>query len=87
MDWELTQCDLNRDVHIERWMLQPIGLSIQVRHLSHLFRVYIKTKGADTVCRVEESVTPKGKSVAEAVSEAFNPVKRLEKRIAQRASA
>lgn len=83
MDWELTQCDLNRDVHIERWMLQPIGLSIQVRHLSHLFRIYIKTKGVDTVCRVEESVTPKGKSVAEAVSEAFNPVKRLEKRIAQ----
>lgn len=49
MDWELTQCDLNKDVRIERCMLLPIRLSIQVRHLSHLLRVYIKTKGEDTV--------------------------------------
>ena len=82
MDWELTQCDLNRDVHLERWMLLPIGLSIQVRHLSHLFRVYIKIKGRDTVCRVEESVTPKGKSVVESVNDIFNPTERLEKQIA-----
>ena len=83
MDWELTQCDLNKDVHIERWVLQPLRLSIQVRHLSHLFRVYIKTKGGDTLCRVEESVTPKGKCVAEAINDVFNPVERVEKQIAQ----
>jgi hypothetical protein len=83
MDWELTQCDLNKDVHIERWVSQPLHLSIQVRHLSHLFRVYIKTKGGDTLCRVEESVTHKGKCVAEAINDVFNPTERLEKQIAQ----
>ena len=82
MSWEITQCDINRDVQIERWM-QPIGLSIQVRHLSHLFRVYMKTKGPDTVCRVEESVIPKGKSIVESINDIFNPTERLEKRFAE----
>lgn len=81
MSWELTQCDLNRDVHIERW-LQPTGLSIQVRHLSHLLRVYIKSRGKDTVCRVEEITSFKDKSVVEVIGEIFNPVERLEKQIA-----
>lgn len=82
MNWELTQCDINKDVQIERWM-QPIGLSIQVRHLSHLFRVYMKTKGEDTVCRIEESVTPNGKSVLESVNDIFNPTERLEMKITE----
>jgi hypothetical protein len=81
MDWELTQCDINKDVRIENW-LQLTGLSIQVRHVCHLFRVYIKSRGKDTVCRVEESISSKNKSVVEAINEIFNPTERLEKQIA-----
>ena len=83
MNWELTQCDLNKDVHIERWMLVPTGLSIQVRHMSHLFRVYIKSMGSDLVCRVEESIAFKGKSAVEAINGIFNPTERLEKQISE----
>ena len=82
MSWELTQCDINKDVRIERWW-QPIGLSIQVRHLSHLLRVYIKTKGEDTVCRVEESINSKCKSVTEVINDIFNPTERLEMKITE----
>jgi hypothetical protein len=82
MSWELTQCDINKDVRIEKW-LHPAGLSIQVRQMSHLFRVYIKAKGEDTVCRVEESISSKNKSVVEAINEIFNPTERLEKQIAE----
>lgn len=82
MDWELTQCDINKDIRIEKW-LQPTGLSIQVRHMSHLFRVYIKSKGKDTVCRVEESISSKDRSVVESINDIFNPTQKLEKQIAE----
>ena len=82
MDWQLTQCDINKDVRIEKW-LQSAGISIQVRHMSHLFRVYIKSKGKDTVCRVEESISFKDKSVVESNTDIFNPTQKLEKQIAE----
>ena len=82
MDWELTQCDMNKDIRIEKW-LQPTGLSIQVRHMSRLFRVYIKSKDRDTVCRVEESISFKEKSVTESITDIFNPTQKLEKQIAE----
>jgi hypothetical protein len=81
MRWELKQCDINRDVRVSDW-LQLTGLKIQLRHAFHLFRVYIKSKGKDTVCRVEESVNfPNNKSVVEAINAIFNPTERLEKQI------
>ena len=55
MTWDLTECDLNRDVPVNNW-LQVIGIKIQVRRLDHLFRIYIKSMGKDTVCRTEESI-------------------------------
>ena len=82
LHWELTQCDINKYIRIEKW-LQPTGLSIQVRHMSHLFRVYIKSKGKDTVCRVEESISSKDKSVVESINDIFNPTQKLEKQIAE----
>jgi hypothetical protein len=81
MQWYLTQCDINKDVKVNDW-LQSTGLNIQVRHMFHLFRIYIKTKGADTLCRVEESISPNNKSAIEAISDIFNPNERLEKQIA-----
>ncbi|MGA7370433.1 MAG: hypothetical protein WBX01_14990, partial [Nitrososphaeraceae archaeon] len=56
MQWYLIQCDINRDVKVGDW-LQFTGIKIQVRHAFHLFRIYIKSKGKDTVCRVEESIS------------------------------
>jgi hypothetical protein len=81
MRWELKQCDINRDVRVTDW-LQLTALKIQLRHAFHLFRVYIKSKGKDTVCRVEESINfPHNRSVVEAINAIFNPTERLEKQI------
>jgi len=71
MEWELTECDINKDIIVSGW-LQFTGLKIHVRHLDHLFRVYIKSMGKDTVCRVEEIKHPK-KKVIEAINEIFDP--------------
>jgi hypothetical protein len=49
--------------------------------LDHLFRIYIKYKGKDSVCRVEESVTPngsKGASAIDTINDVFNPNLRIE---------
>jgi hypothetical protein len=81
MQWYLTQCDINKDVKVSDW-LQFTGLNIQVRHAFHLFRLYIKSKGEDTLCRVEESISLKNKSAIEAINDIFSPNERLEKQIA-----
>jgi hypothetical protein len=72
LEWELTQCDINKDVSVEEY-LQYTGIKVQVKHFDHLLRVYIKSMGKDTVCRVEESLNPKEKSAIEAISTIFNP--------------
>ena len=54
--------------------LQYAGLKVQVKHFDRLFRVYIKSIGRDTVCRVEESLNPKKKTAVQAINEIFpNP--------------
>ncbi len=80
MQWYLTQCEINRDVKIGDWM-QFTGLNVQVRHALRMFRVYIKSKGGDTFCRVEESISPENKSAMEAINDIFNPNERLERQI------
>jgi hypothetical protein len=85
MEWELTQCDINKDVRVSDW-LQFTGLKIQVKHLDHLFRIYIKSMGEKTVCRIEESLTcnisKNNKSSAiETVNNIFNPVEKVQKQI------
>jgi hypothetical protein len=83
MQWEMTQCDINKDIAVGDW-LQVTGLKIQLRHLDHLFRIYIKSRGADTVCRIEESLSFnrgnfKGRpSAVETINNIFNPSERLE---------
>jgi hypothetical protein len=81
MEWELTQCDINKDIVMSDW-LQFTGLKIHVRHLDHLFRIYIKSMGKDTVCRVEETKHPKkNKPVIEAINDIFNPNEKIENEI------
>jgi hypothetical protein len=85
MEWELTQCDVNRDIRVSDW-LQFTGIKIQVKHMDHLFRIYIKSMGEKRVCRIEESLTcnasKDGKSSAiETISAIFNPVEKVQKQI------
>jgi len=58
LEWELTQCDINKDVKVGEG-LQYSGIKVQVKHFDQLFRVYIKSIGKDTACRVEQSLNPK----------------------------
>ena len=75
LEWELTQCDINKDIKVGEG-LQYTGLKVQVKHFDRLFRVYIKSIGKDTVCRVEESLNPK-KTAVQAINEIFpNPNQR-----------
>jgi hypothetical protein len=66
--------------------LQFTGLKIQVKHLDHLFRIYIKSMGEKTVCRIEESLTCNASkndksSAIETVNNIFNPVEKVQKQI------
>ena len=71
MQWELTQCDINKDIMVVD-RLQVTGLKIQIKHLDHLFRVYIKSMGRDTVCRVEESCNSVNRPAIEAINNIFH---------------
>jgi len=76
LEWELTQCDINKDIKVGE-SLQYTGLKVQVKHFDRLFRVYIKSIGRDTACRVEESLNPKKKPAVQAINEIFpNPNQR-----------
>jgi len=71
MHWELTECDINKDIKVSHWF-HYVGSKIQVKHLDHLFCLYIKSMGEDTVYRVEERKHPK-KNAIEAINDIFNP--------------
>ncbi|PWU81211.1 MAG: hypothetical protein DLM72_08125 [Candidatus Nitrosopolaris wilkensis] len=81
MEWNLTECDINKDIKVSDW-LHFTGIHIEVKHLDHLFSVYIKSMGADTACRVEERMHPH-KSAIEVITDVFNPVERIEHKIAE----
>jgi hypothetical protein len=55
------------------------AVKIQVNHLDHLFKIYIKALG-NTICRVEEPKQPK-KSVVEFLNDIFNPLERIQKQL------
>ena len=80
MDWQITECDINRDIKLSH-LLHFSAIKIQVKYLDHLFRIYIKSMGKETVCRVEESLHPK-KSALETINNIFNPMEKVERQIA-----
>jgi hypothetical protein len=55
LEWELTECDINKDIKVSD-LLHFSAVKVQVKHLDHLFSIYIKSMGKDTVCRVEENI-------------------------------
>jgi hypothetical protein len=81
MEWELTECDINKDIEVSDWF-HYTGLKIQVKHIDHLFCLYVKPMGKDTIYRVEERKQPH-KNPLEFINDIFNPVERVEKQIAE----
>jgi hypothetical protein len=79
LEWELTECDINKDIKVTD-LLHFSGVKIQVKHLDHLFRIYIKALGKDTVCRVEENKQPK-KRAAEFLNDTLNPWEKIENQL------
>jgi hypothetical protein len=79
--WEFTECDINRDVKVSD-LLHISCVKVQVKHMDHLFRVYIKRRGNDTFCRVEETKNLK-MPVMEAIDQILNPFDRIEKQLSE----
>ena len=81
LEWDLTECDINKDIKISD-CFHFTSLKIQVKHLDHIFSLYVKSMGKDTALRIEERKHP-NKSPLEFINDTINPVERLEKRIAE----
>ena len=79
LEWELIECDINKDIKVTD-LLHFSSIKLQVKHLDHLFRIYIKALGKDTVCRVEEAKQPKKRAV-EFINDVLNPVEKIEKQL------
>jgi len=81
MEWILTECDLNKDIKVSDWF-HYTGPNIQIKHLDHLFSLYIKSMGEDTVDRIEERKYPH-KPAIDFINDIFNPIERVEKIISE----
>ncbi|MGB8935173.1 MAG: hypothetical protein WCC17_08715 [Candidatus Nitrosopolaris sp.] len=80
-EWELTECDINKDVKVSDWF-HYTGFKIQVKHMDHLFSLYIKSMGKDTIYRVEERKHPHESSL-DFINDVFNPSEKIEKLISE----
>lgn len=78
-EWELVECDLNKDIKVSD-LLHYNAIKIRVKHFDHLFGVYIKAMGTDTVCRVEENKHFK-EPLIDSINNIFNPTEELKKRV------
>jgi len=81
LEWELTECDINKDVKVSG-SFHYTGLKIQVKHMDHLFSIYIKSMGNDTVYRVEERKHPH-KPAVDFINDVFNPIEKFEKLVSE----
>jgi hypothetical protein len=77
MDWHITEADINKDIKVSE-LFHFSAIKVQVRHLDHLFRIYIKSMGKDTVCRIEENKHPEKKPAIEFISDVFNTPERFD---------
>lgn len=76
LQWEITECDINKDIKVSD-ILHLTGIKIQIKHLDHLFRIYIKAMGKDTICRIEENKHRKLGAI-EFINDVFNPLEKFE---------
>jgi hypothetical protein len=63
LEWELTECDINKDIKISD-LMHFSCIKIQVKHLDHLFRIYITKQ-------------PKKRAV-EFINDVLNPMEKIE---------
>jgi hypothetical protein len=82
MNWYLTECDINKDIKVSD-ALHLSAIKVQVKHVDHLFSVYIKSMGKDTVCRVEQRKHLAGKPVIEVINDILNPLDRFERKFTE----
>ena len=75
-DWEVTECDFNKDVKISDFF-HMTALKIRIKHLDHLLGIYVKAMKQDTVLRVEETKRPNMR-VADFITDIFNPMERFQ---------
>ena len=75
-DWEVTECDFNKDIKISDYF-HMTALKVRVKHLDHLLGLYVKAMGQDTVLRVEETKRPNMRA-ADFITDTFNPMERLQ---------
>ena len=79
MEWCVTECDINKDTKVSD-LFHFSAVRIQVKHLDHLFRIYIKSMGEDTVCRVEASLHP-NKPAIKVIDSVFNSAEGIERMV------
>jgi hypothetical protein len=71
-EWYLTELDINKDIEVSPSLHIAVP-KIQVKHFNDVFRIYIKSMGEHTVCRVEKSMHPPSQKPAiEAINGIFN---------------
>ena len=75
-EWEVTGCDLNKDVKVSDYF-HMTALKVRIKHLDHLLGIYVKAMGQDTVLRVEETKHPNIRA-ADFITDIFNPVERFQ---------
>jgi len=86
-NWLWLSMDINKDIPVSHDM-HVSGLRIQWKHIDRIFRIYIKSLGNETVCRVEEARSPK-LPVTEVIEGLFtvskvqNRVDQLEQKVSQ----
>lgn len=78
MECQLTELDINKDIKVDHSLHIDIP-KIEVKYYNHLFRIYVKSNGRDTVCRAEKLVhSSNKKNPIEVINDIFNPTERFE---------
>src|ERR671918_1264294 len=78
-EWEVTECDLNKDIRISDFFHMS-ALKIRIKHLDHVLGLYVKAMGQDTVLRVEETKHPRVR-LTDFITDIFNPIDSVRKEI------
>jgi hypothetical protein len=74
-EWEITECDFNKDIKISDYF-HMTALKIRIKHLYHLFGIYVKAMRQNTILRVEETKHPNVR-LTEFITDTFNPLERF----------
>jgi hypothetical protein len=78
-EWEVTECDFNKDIKISDYF-HMTALKVRIKHLDHLLGIYVKAMGQNTILRVEETKHQK-MNVADFITDVFNPMDSIQKEL------